>query len=356
MIGKIIKTEDFQNKLIVSSENRQYNSNLNEINIKNKNNEFGNIFSTLNTISNYRIGNINYLAFSGKENVDENGTIINLTFPNNFKEINDIKLIISLDDFEIYSGEVEESNFSKLEILPSSQQAGILEEQSLGSVSSGMYILYGNTEDEIKNYRDISSISNGFVNVDNIDVWINNNKLKVKTTNAKASGVLQTSSNFRSFSFSNITWHDPNPDYYMQQEKHWGGHAHEFRYMANMLDGFDHNHTFVSDSHNHNYFFPSHIHFVDQSHFHNIKFKSHFHNINTKHAHNITSNDLFFKKFSASNIKVLEINKNYSINGTVEINLSEYKSNISNKITIIPNAKCNITYFLLIELYCIDDE
>ena len=55
-------------------------------------------------------------------------------------------------------------------------------------------------------------------------------------------------------------------------------------------------------------------------------------------------------------MKINEINKNYTINGNTEIDLSNYKSNISDKITLIPNAKCNITYFLLFEIYCLENE
>ena len=82
MIGQIAQTSDFNKNLIVNSNTKNYNSNFSESVIKNVNYEFGDIFSDLTTISNYRTGNLNYIALSGKENADEkNGTIINLTFP-----------------------------------------------------------------------------------------------------------------------------------------------------------------------------------------------------------------------------------------------------------------------------------
>lgn len=335
MIGQIAKTSDFDKNLIVNSNTKNYNSNYSESSIKNINYEFGDIFSDLTTISNYRTGNLNFIALSGKENADEvNGIIINLQFPENLKKINSIKLIVAINDFEIYTSNISDSIFFQNEIEPNFQSDGNME-KSVDGYSSGVHIL-SSGQDYIKNYT-------------NYEISI-----KVTSTNANATGELQTPSNFRTFSINNIKWRNPDEEYYEQQNLK--NHTHEFKYLANLLDSIDHNHPFISDNHSHNYSIPNHIHFADKDHTHKIKFFNHYHNIKTSHTHQIIGEDLFYKNFGATNINIKEINKNYNINGNTEIDLTNDKSNFTNKITLIPNAKSNLTYFILIEIYCLDDE
>lgn len=345
MIGQIVRTSDFDKNLIVNLNTKNYNSNLSESVIKNVNYEFGDVFSDLTTISNYRTGNLNYIALSGRENADEtNGTIINLTFPSNLKEINSIKLIVAINDFEVYTSNISDSIFTKCEILESTQSAGRLEEQKVddgdyGIFSSNMYIHKQNkTGDYIKDY----------VNMVNM-------LIVSETTKASSSGTLESPNNFRTFYVdSDIRWNDPKS---MQTEKKiLEGHGHKFKYLANMMSGIDHSHMIISNNHNHNYSFPKHIHFADQDHVHKIIFTTHSHLVNTTHSHNISGENLFYKNFNATSINIKEINKNYSISGNTEIDLTNYKSNLTNKITLKPNAKCNLTYFLLIEIYCLENE
>ena len=39
-----------------------------------------------------------------------------------------------------------------------------------------------------------------------------------------------------------------------------------------------------------------------------------------------------------------------------QIPFYNYKSNFTNRITLKPNAKCNLTYFVLLEMYCVENE
>lgn len=341
MIGQIARTSDFEKNLLVNSNIKNYNSNTSESVIKNVNYEFGDIFNDLTTISNYRTGNINFIALSGKENTDEtNGTIINLNFPKNLKEINSIKLIVAINDFEVYTSNISDSVFTKCEILENTQNAGILQRQKSdyqdGILSSHMYAKM-NDSDYVKDY-----------------ILETNKQIVTDSTSSKVSGSLETPSSFRLFYLNdNIVWDDPKPEMHEQQILEM--HGHYFKYLANMLSGYDHCHTIISNNHDHNFSFPKHIHFVDQDHIHKITFTTHLHQVNTSHYHNISGENLFFKNLNANSINISEINKNYNISGNTEIDLTNYKSNFTNRITIKPNAKCNLTYFLLIEIFCLED-
>ena len=345
MIGQIAQTSDFNKNLIVNSNTKNYNSNFSESVIKNVNYEFGDIFSDLTTISNYRTGNLNFIALSGKENSDEiNGTIINFTLPKNFKEINSIKLIIAINDFEVYTSNISDSVFSKCEILPNTQPAGQMIEQDVDDGDYGIYssYMYGQNlnvdNDYIKNYINLTNM-----------------KMNVDSSTAETNGTLETPNSFRYFYLNeNIIWDDPNPVYKDQQILE--NHGHSFIYLANMLSGYDHVHTIITGKHEHSYSFRKHSHFVDQNHRHGTPFKSHSHQVNTTHSHNISGENLFYKNFNANNINIKEINKNYGISGNTEIDLTNYKSNFTNRITLKPNAKCNLTYFVLLEMYCVENE
>ena len=310
MIGKIAQTSDFNKNLIVNSNTKNYNSNFSESVIKNVNYEFGDIFSDLTTISNYRTGNLNFIALSGKENSDEiNGTIINFTLPKNFKEINSIKLIIAINDFEVYTSNISDSVFSKCEILPNTQPAGQMIEQDVDDGDYGIYssYMYGQNlnvdNDYIKNYINLTNM-----------------KMNVDSSTAETNGTLETPNSFRYF--------------YLNE---------------NII-------TIITGKHEHSYSFRKHSHFVDQNHRHGTPFKSHSHQVNTTHSHNISGENLFYKNFNANNINIKEINKNYGISGNTEIDLTNYKSNFTNRITLKPNAKCNLTYFVLLEMYCVENE